>query len=53
MKGTISSSSLNRCDYTSGLSGGPEEGRRQEVTVGEIRGGQIMTSSKTEVEQSR
>lgn len=52
MEGTISSSSLNRCDYISGLSGVMREGIRQEVAVGEIRGGQIMTSSKTEVEWS-
>lgn len=30
-----------------------KEGKRYEVTVGEIRGGKIMTSSKTEVELSR
>ncbi len=35
------------------MSGGQREGRRQEVTVGEIRGGQIMTSRKTKLEQSR
>lgn len=50
MARTISSSSLNRCDYISELSGGSEEGRGQEVTVGEIRGGQIMTSSKRELD---
>lgn len=32
---------------------GAEEGRRQKVTVSEIRGGKIMTSGKTEVEKSR
>lgn len=53
MEGAISSSSLNRCDYISGQSGGPKEGRRQEVTAGEIRGDQIMTSGEAEAEQSR
>lgn len=53
MERTISSSSLNRYDYISEWSGGPQEGRRQEVTLGERGGGQIMTSSKTELQQSR
>ena len=48
--GAISSSSLNRCDYICGQSGGAKQGRRQEVTVSEIRGGKIMTSGKTEVD---